>query len=417
VPWGTCFTMEEQVLKTLRLVASIVLYLTAGCAFYTLMETKACESQELLAAPDYDAETCEEPWSVVDSLYFSMVTMSTVGFGDLAPTRATSKVFTCCYIMVGITAVFVQVAEALSGVVDYCERVVVAGVLRLVQCQARSKIAPFSSADSFVPTNLRFDDGGLITFVPPPGPVAFWATHLAFPFVVIVTFQFVSAAIFCACEGELDYWDAFYHCLVTATTVGYGDIKLTTKASRMWAFFHIALSVSWLAALLSEISERKALRRAQLQEVQMLSRQLDIELLKSLDRNGNGVDKLEFVVGMLTELGAELCGQPLTWEDVEPFIAQFEAADADHSGRLSKEDLALMAERRRARFGAKKVQLIESRSRQLDAYLSRGPSRLSSALSSAHSIRSSGHSSDSPSCNRSPAVRSVSAPWRGRVGA
>jgi hypothetical protein len=38
---------------------------------------------------------------------------------------------------------------------------------------------------------------------------------------------------------------------------------------------------------------------------------------------------------MLIQLGTELCGESLKWSDVEPFIAQFHAADVDGSGRLS----------------------------------------------------------------------------------
>ena len=43
-----------------------------------------------------------EGWSLFDSLYFSVITLSTVGYGDLAPTRIGSKIFTIMYIFMGI---------------------------------------------------------------------------------------------------------------------------------------------------------------------------------------------------------------------------------------------------------------------------------------------------------------------------
>ena len=43
-----------------------------------------------------------EGWSWVDSFYFSSVAVTTVGFGDLTPTRDVSKLFTVLYIFSGI---------------------------------------------------------------------------------------------------------------------------------------------------------------------------------------------------------------------------------------------------------------------------------------------------------------------------
>ena len=42
-----------------------------------------------------------EGWSLLDSLYFSVMTLSTVGYGDLAPTTELSKMFTIVYILAG----------------------------------------------------------------------------------------------------------------------------------------------------------------------------------------------------------------------------------------------------------------------------------------------------------------------------
>lgn len=41
-------------------------------------------------------------WGVLDSLYFSVITLTTAGYGDLASTTAAGKVFTMLYIFAGI---------------------------------------------------------------------------------------------------------------------------------------------------------------------------------------------------------------------------------------------------------------------------------------------------------------------------
>lgn len=57
-----------------------------------------------------------EGWSWLDSLYFSVTIMSTVGLGDFSPATEFGKLFTVFYIFVGVgvfVALFAQFARAL----------------------------------------------------------------------------------------------------------------------------------------------------------------------------------------------------------------------------------------------------------------------------------------------------------------
>ena len=57
-----------------------------------------------------------------------------------------------------------------------------------------------------------------------------------------------------------DYGTAVYHCFVTATTVGYGDVPIATDSGRVFACAHIILSVALLGEMISTVGSIGMLR-------------------------------------------------------------------------------------------------------------------------------------------------------------
>ena len=141
-----------------------------------------------------------------------------------------------------------------------------------------------------------------------------------------------------------------------------------------WATFHVLVSVSWLASTVSHVGETHQQRKYDLQRAEAFKTQLSEDLITALDADNTGdVNELEFVVGMIIALGAEVCGEKLDFKThVQPLIDRFHNLDEDGSGSLTREDLTFVVQQ------AQKSQ--RSQKSQRDA------ERKTRALAKSHSV-------------------------------
>lgn len=71
----------KRLIKQFRLIlAASLIYILTGSYFYHLIED----------------------WRWIDSFYFSVVSLTTVGYGDISPVTDTGKIFTMFYLIFGI---------------------------------------------------------------------------------------------------------------------------------------------------------------------------------------------------------------------------------------------------------------------------------------------------------------------------
>jgi voltage-gated potassium channel len=76
-------------------VVTVIFLLTIGAIFYSHFEG----------------------WSYVDSFYFSTITLTTIGYGDLYPTTTVSKIFTSFYAVIGVGGMLFILSRIFSGYV------------------------------------------------------------------------------------------------------------------------------------------------------------------------------------------------------------------------------------------------------------------------------------------------------------
>lgn len=321
----------------------IFLALALGGVVFHGYATQSCPGNR---QPSNSDGTCD--LGFVDSLYFTVVTISTVGYGDISPSPSTGlRVFTVMYILVGCGYVFVLLANVFTTFLDTFRIWVKALIDKFDRTEASVDTTGDGNADTEISGRATGLSGraidltgdGHADFIAPPMAITYWAQELLPALVLVVATQLASALIFTRIVDGLDFGTAFYHCLITATTVGYGDVPLPTWQARLFASVHIVISVSWLAAVIGSIDTLREIRRGQVKRAALITNPPKREQIMALDHDGEGVDQLEFVIGMMMLLGVELCGEPLKWDDVRPFRITFNKFDVSKTGTLTRDDL------------------------------------------------------------------------------
>ena len=79
--------------RAMRKFVLVLVFISCGVTVFSTQNTYA-------SGPDEG-----QHWTVMDSLYFAVVTLTTVGFGDLYPITKRMKLVTVFYIVVGIVFV------------------------------------------------------------------------------------------------------------------------------------------------------------------------------------------------------------------------------------------------------------------------------------------------------------------------
>ncbi|XP_060195339.1 two-pore potassium channel 1-like [Lycium barbarum] len=277
-----------------RVILYLVIYVTIGttCFYFVQNQIKGKKVN-----------------GVLDSVYFCVVTMTTVGYGDLVPDSATAKLLASFFVFSGMAFGGMVLNKGADYLVEKQEKLLIKAM------HMRDKAGPSEIVEE-IKTNKVRDKCILIT---------------ASLMVLIVV-----GTVFLAKVEKLSTIEAFYCVCSTITTLGYGDKSFSTKVGRVFAIFWILTGTICVALFFLYAAEFNTERRQKDLVKWVLTRRMTNVDLEEADLDNDGVvGAAEFVVYKLKEMGK------INQDDISLLLDEFESLDIDQSGTLSTADLTL----------------------------------------------------------------------------
>jgi potassium channel subfamily K len=227
----------------------LMIYLAFGVAIY------AWKRQEFSGI---------ETFSVVDALYFCVVTMCTIGYGDIVPQTTFAKLFSCLFVLIGFGFIDALLSGMVTYVLDKQEHLLLSAV---EGSHFRTAKKYFLNAKHGNRMRIRMKVG----------------MALVLPIMCIL----VGTSVMMKFE-QLPALDAFYCTIMSITTVGYGDHTFKTYSGRLFAGLWLLFSTLAVARCFLYLAEARVDKRHRLIAKWVLQRQLTVGDLVQADLDHDG---------------------------------------------------------------------------------------------------------------------------------
>lgn len=246
---------------------------------------------------------------VVDALYFCIVTMCTIGYGDITPNSTVTKLFSVMFVLIGFGFIDILLSGMVSYVLDLQENHLLRTVKFGVDQDRRSYIIDFKKGRMRIRMKVALALGVVVLCIG----------------VGVTVMHFV--------EG-LGWLDSLYLSVMSVTTVGYGDRAFSTMAGRVFASIWLLVSTLAVARAFLYLAEARVHRRHRKMENWVLGQDLTVSQFHAADIDNNGfVSKSEYVVYKLKEM------EKVSQKDVAQICKTFDRLDAGNCGRITLADL------------------------------------------------------------------------------
>ncbi|VVC91623.1 unnamed protein product [Leptidea sinapis] len=207
---------------------------------------------------DRNFPALEEKWSILQAVFFASTVLTTIGYGNIVPETFWGRLFCIAYALIGIPLTLTVIADlgrAFATVVS-----MIAKQLPEMPkiCNRVSKANPAGQRSLY----------------------AFWAVCFLFVYLS------AGAGLFKMWEDDWSFYDGFYFCFITMTTIGFGDLVPKRPKYMLLCTFYILIGLA-LTSTIIELVRRQYARSWQ--QLRALSGPL-ADTLRRLGDAGRGVD-------------------------------------------------------------------------------------------------------------------------------
>ncbi|XP_071720027.1 two-pore potassium channel 3-like [Rutidosis leptorrhynchoides] len=285
--WSSSMIVPQAVLL-------LILYLSLGVFIYWY---------------NRDHFVANETHVVVDALYFCIVTMCTIGYGDITPNSYVTKLFSIMFVLVGFGFIDILLSGMVSYVLDLQENHLLRSLKKGYEPDHPSYIIDVKKGRMRIRMKVALALG------------------------VVVLCIGVGVAVMHYVE-RLSWLDSFYLSVMSVTTVGYGDRAFESMAGRIFASIWLLVSTLAVARAFLYLAEARVDKRHRRMAKWVLDQGLTVEQFLAADIDNNGhVSKSEFVIYKLKEMGK------ISEKDILQICKIFDRLDAGNCGKIMLADL------------------------------------------------------------------------------
>lgn len=266
-----------------------------------------------------------EGWSLLDSIYFCIVTTTTVGYGDITPQQNLSKLFVVGYVIMSIGLMSTLLATMVGSILDQQEEMLLATLFGEGSTEDENAVEEANEQGlNFSQRIVKYTSGLNWSDYYGLGMSALW----------LLMILIIGVLVFLICEN-FSFVDAVYTTVISASTVGFGDLEPKQKITKMVMVFWLIFSTIGLVKVIANFTDASIKAKQRAVSRRMLTAQLDVSTWSAMDKDRDGrVNKLEFLTELLVRSGK------VERREIDAILCRFEELDQDRNGRINLNEIS-----------------------------------------------------------------------------